>query len=100
MSKASQYVERFLRTYKNFLDLNEKELTELSIISKKIALGIANTGQRKRAEAIQQNLEIPVVTTALNSRREWLDEYEKLIGKFKKTQKEANKFLKLKPKKK
>lgn len=100
MSKAGQYVERFLRTYKNFLDLNEKELTELSIISKKIALGTANTVLRKRAEAIQQNLEIPVVTTALNSRKEWLDEYEKLIGKFKETQKGVNKFLKQKPKKK
>lgn len=100
MSKASQYVERFLRTYKNFLDLNEKELTELSVISKKIALGTASTVQKKRAEAIQQNLEIPVVTTALNSRKGWIDEYENLIGKFKETQKEANKFLKQKPKKK
>jgi hypothetical protein len=100
MSKASQYVERFLRTYKNFLDLNEKELTELSVISKKIALGKASSTQKKRAEAIQKSLEIPVTTIELSGRKEWLDQYQKVIDEFKKTQKEANKFLKSKTKKK
>lgn len=99
-SKAGLYVERFLRTYKNFLEVNEKELTELSVISKKIALGKANSTQKKRAEAIQKSLEIPVTTIALNSRKEWLDEYQKVIDEFKKTQKEASKFLKNKTKKK
>jgi hypothetical protein len=94
MSKASQYVERFLRTYKNFLDLNEKELSELSVISKKIAQGKATNAQKKRAEAIQQNLEIPVTTLALSSRKELLDEYEKTIKEIKKTQQDAKKHLK------
>ncbi|MCU0660388.1 MAG: hypothetical protein MUD00_02125 [Candidatus Pacebacteria bacterium] len=98
MSKASQYVERFLRTYKNFLDLNEKELSELSVISKKIAQGKATNAQKKRAEAIQQNLEIPVTTLALSSRKELLDEYEKTIKEIKKTQQEAKKHLKKKKK--
>ncbi|MFA5934556.1 MAG: hypothetical protein WC827_01560 [Candidatus Paceibacterota bacterium] len=98
-SKASLYVERFLRTYKNFLESNEKELTELSMISKRIAIGKATTKQKKRAEAIQKNLEIPVTTIALNSRKEWLDAYQEVIDSFKMAQKEAKRYLNQKNKK-
>ncbi|MFA6177490.1 MAG: hypothetical protein WC694_01185 [Candidatus Paceibacterota bacterium] len=99
-SKAAQYVDRFLRTYKNFLEDNEKELTELSVISKKIALGKASRSEKKRAEAIQKNLEIPVTTLAIGSRKEWIDDYEKVIADLKKTQSDVGKFLKKSTKKK
>jgi len=99
-AKAAQYVDRFLRMYKNFLETNEKELSELSKISKKIALGTATSAEKKRAHAIQESLEIPLTTVAITSRKEWLDEYQKTISDFKKIQKEAEKFLKKKSKKK
>jgi len=99
-AKAAQYVERFLRMYKNFLEVNEKELSELSKISKKLALGTATTAEKKRARAIQENLEIPLTTVAITSRKEWLDEYQKTIEDFKKLQKDAAKFLKKKSTKK
>ncbi len=95
-AKAAQYVDRFLRLYKNFLDSNEEELSELSKISRKIALGTATAAEKKKARAIQESLEIPLTTLALGSRKEWLDEYEKTIANFKKMQKDAKKFLKKK----
>jgi len=99
-ANASGYVERFLRLYKNFLDTNENELSELSNISRKIALGTATAAEKKRGRAIQESLEIPLTTVAITSRKEWLDEYQKTIEEFKKLQKDAGKFLKEKPAKK
>jgi len=95
-ARAPQYVSRFLRMHENFLDANEKELAELSSLSRKIALGRANNTEKKRAKAIQRDLEIPIVTTTMSSREEWLEEYQKVIDEFKGAQKEANKFLKKK----
>jgi CheY-like chemotaxis protein len=92
-ARASLYLDRFLRNYKNFLNANEKELSELSEIAKKIALGESSSSERKRAEAIQKNLEIPLTTSSINDRKQWIDEYEKTINEFKKTQQDIENFL-------
>ncbi len=92
-AKTVQYIGRFLRTYQNFFEENEKELTELSKISKKIAIGTASKSEKNRAEAIQRNLEIPVSTISIANRKEWLDDYEKILNIFTETQNKANKIL-------
>lgn len=99
-ARAHLYVNRFLRTHKNFLEANEKDLSELSSICKKIALGTASRAEKRRAEAIQTSLEIPVTTMAFSGRKEWTDSYEKIILELKKTQLEVVKFLKKDQKKK
>jgi len=93
-SKARQYVERFLRTYKAFLEAHENELAELTSLSKRIAMGKASTSDKKRADAIQKNLEIPVTTDAIVGRKDLLNEFQKVVREFEAAQKEVDVYLK------
>lgn len=97
--RTEGYLERWLRRYEEFLNANEQKLAELSSISGKIALGEASEAEKERAEAIQQDLEIPLITPYISSRREWLEEYAKIIDQYHALQSEVKELLSSRKKK-
>ena len=96
-SQAEKFVRRFIRQYEDFLNSNETELTELSELSEKIALGNADQEDVNRAKAIQQAIQIPVTSVAIAGRDAWLKKYEETIDELKKVQQEASEYLAQKP---
>lgn len=91
---SDQYVERFLRAGKKFLDSNVEKLSELTELSEKIALGNYTEKDIIRANAIQKDLEIPFEAQEVKSRRDWLKKYEAQIKEMNDLQEKIKKFIK------
>lgn len=91
--KADSYLQRFMRSYQSFLDVNESELAELNTLSEKIATKQANSIQKTRARAIQQNLSLRITAPALSTRSEWIDKYDDLASQLNETIMAAQEYL-------
>lgn len=81
-SHSGDITERIVRSGQKFLDTNEVELSELSQLSQKIAMGEATREDLQRVSAIQEKLQLASGSVDLQSRAEWLTEVQRQFGEL------------------
>jgi hypothetical protein len=90
---SEEYIQRFLRAGEGFLDGHLKELSELTILSQKIASNNFTDKDVEKANAIQKDLEIPFTIQEAKSRRDWLKSYESEINTMAELQEQIKKYI-------
>jgi hypothetical protein len=100
-NRPEEFVKRFVRATNKYLEVNDKEYTQLSKLSEKIALGKATNKDVENVKKLQAKLEIPFVLGVVQSREEALEDYEKSIDGLDQLSTKIEAFLKKydKPKK-
>ncbi len=91
--KADEYTIRFTRAGQRFLDVYNKQLTQVSELSRKVALGTANEKDLEELKALQEYLNIPFATLAFSNREEWLKLYEAKITELTEISYRIKKFI-------
>lgn len=91
--KADEYTIRFTRAGQRFLDTYNSQLTRVSELSKKIALGTADENDLKELEALQEYLNIPFASLIFTNREEWLKLYEEKMKELSDISKNIKTFI-------
>lgn len=74
--KSDEYTVRFTRAGQRFLDVYNSQLTKLSDLSKKVAIGTADDNDLNELKALQEYLNIPFASLIFSNREEWLKLYQ------------------------
>ncbi len=93
-SELEQYMKRFVRATKTYLENYESEYSMLSKLSQLVALDKATEKDYELLMALQSKLGIPVSSFAQTDRKEWMENLEKKADELKKISDEIKKLLK------
>lgn len=91
--KADEYVSRFVRSAQRYLNTFQKELSDLSDKSAKIALGKATTQDIEEVKAIQEKIGLAFPYDSLDNRSEWLNALEKKLEELDELKISIEKYL-------
>ena len=92
--KIKHYLNLIIMSGNNFFKNYQDELTRLSNLSEKIALGTADENEIIEAKALQTKLSIPHTIEKNVTREEWLSEIEELTNGLSSISSDINKYLK------
>lgn len=74
--RYDEYTTRFVRAGQRFVDVYNSQLSRLSDLSKKVAIGSANDSDLSEVKALQEYLNIPFASLVYTNREEWLKLYQ------------------------
>lgn len=97
IQNAQKYVPRITRASQQYFETVQKQLTELSEVSSKIATGKATKKDKARAKAIQAHLQTPFADQPTD-RSEWLGKMEDELKELGHLKEEIEDYLKKKKK--
>lgn len=80
--KPDDHIIRFTRAGQRFLEVYNKQLTRISELSKKIALGSADAKDVDELNALQEYLSMPFASLVLTNREDWLKQYESKMSEL------------------
>lgn len=80
--KSDEYTIRFVRAGQRFLDVYSSQLSRLSDLSKKAAVGNADDKDLEELKSLQEHLNIPFAALVYSNREEWLKLYQNKIDEL------------------
>lgn len=90
---TKKIIPRLIRAGQRYFDSYQGQLTELSEISKKIALGKQTDADVKKVKALQEFLQMPFTTDPDTERSKTLTELEEKLDEFEELRKEIEAHL-------
>lgn len=91
---SDNYVPRILRSSQKYLETFQEEFVILSDVATKIAIGQeVSLEEEAKAKAIQQKMEIAFDLDKIQTRQEWLGDFENLINEMKELKSQMEQYL-------
>lgn len=90
-SDIDNYLNSFIKFGESFYKENQKELSRVSELSEKVAIGSATANDKDELRSLQVNLMIPHISSGLGTQEAYIKELESNIEKIKRIQDDISK---------